>query len=40
LPVGGRTRGTVRRARLFGIAWAKLGSLVEGARLASRELWK
>ena len=22
------------------IAWAKLGSLVEGARLASKELWK
>jgi 5-methyltetrahydropteroyltriglutamate--homocysteine methyltransferase len=22
------------------IAWAKLGALVEGARLASRELWK
>ena len=22
------------------VAWAKLGSLVEGARLASRELWK
>ena len=34
-PTAGSAAGCIRE-----IAWAKLGALVEGARLASKELWK